>query len=694
MTSSTPREPSSAGAIEEPAICPGCGILAHAKDSTCESCGTAYASPPLRALAQPGGGFWVAVRATFTCNACRFDSPINHFERDDGVQCTKCGLEQKYDRGNWRSLVDFAHQVGDFGSGGPQGRFPDPAVEVSPPRDYDDLATKRVPWAGERHKRATPGNPLCRSCQAPVVVKSRNGDVLEVSCSKCQDTRYYERPPTAEHIKQLAGTLADENEKGAKEVVFEESAGVVVIACPNCAAPLENVKHSDGVMICRYCNAPCRISTQSHARAGHKDTPSKTWWMYFDQPSPERKKRLNQARQKKAKAEKRQRHEENRARSQQGQSQPKQPRMSPEEKAKQAQRKALMPLMAVMLMVPILYVVIVVKPWDGANSGAESTEKNVSEDKLKDFSFASMSEAKAGKHFGVEAKPDMSVDFGSAGVIDNLRITRGLGPTYGITVQGGEKLDLDKAVERLKQVSPNRFAKSQHSYELKAPKSHLRFDPREMPQYRGTIHVATWIKDDEQAKAMADALWAVAQYAAYGKPKPKKKLLKLVNGPSLKQAAELDLDLPIEKATKGFTKAFPFGECNTIKDINKDKTQLVCKADVDHPLLEEAYVAWPNGEKARVEAATFKFSRREGGKDVPDTIGDCLDSALGKGEKIVLDHASGDGKRAWKLGKAGDQVLLDDFTVSIAPPDEHDPTKKPGWTKQYADVVKALDGCK
>jgi len=696
MNTPNPQQPSDGGAstIVEPSICPGCGILAQPADEKCDSCGTAYTSPPQRALSQPGGGFWVGVQATFTCNACRFDSPLNHFERDDGVQCTKCGLEQKYDRGNWRDLVDFAHQVGDFGSGGPQGRFPDSEVEVDAPRNFAQLATSRTPWAGEKHRKATPGNPLCRECKAPVVVKSRNGDVLEVACSKCNDTRQYERPSTAERIKQLAGTLADENEKGAREVVFEEAAGVVVIACPNCAAPLENVKHSDGVMICRYCNAPCRISTQSHARAGHKDTPAKTWWLYFDQPSPERKKRLNQGRQARASAQKKKQRAEDRARSTDGQAQrgesPRAAR-SPDARAKKAQRKALIPLVSALVVAPILYVLIVVKPFDGDGSGVELTEKaKRSEAVLKEFSFQ-MSSSETSKLLGAPADGHMTVKFAETGVVKEAQVTRagtGSGPSFGITIRGGNNFDLAAAIDRLAELAPNRFQKKAHTHEINVAKSLLRVDPR--TRY---IQVDTWLRD-ERAIELADALWAAARYAAYGKPKPTKQQLRLINGPQLKDAAKLDVGVRIEKASKSFAKKFPHGACDSITNINTKKTQLVCKVEVDHPLLAELYVAWPNGEKASVEAVTFKLAKRKGGANASNAVGKCLDGALGEGEKIVTDHASGAGKRAWKLGKAGDQVVLDDNTVSIAPPEKHEPTQKPGWTKHFADVVEALDGCK
>jgi hypothetical protein len=70
-----------------------------------------------------------------------------------------------------------------------------------------------------------------------------------------------------------------------------------MLGCPRCNAPLDKVKDADGSITCQYCSAQCRISTKTHAKAGHKDAPVKTWWLYFDAPSKQRKKLLNEAKQ-------------------------------------------------------------------------------------------------------------------------------------------------------------------------------------------------------------------------------------------------------------------------------------------------------------------------------------------------------------------------------------------------------------
>ena len=187
--------------ITEPLICPGCGILQEEGESNCGTCDAAYSSSPRQAIAQPKKGFWVAVRATFTCSACRFNSPLNHMEEDDnGIICSNCGISQMYS-GSWKELVEHAQLVGDFGSGGPQGRFP-ADVEIAMPKEYINLNTRKKSarskpkhrdsdlrpdcWVRtEERKRfqlsvglgnkpsgyvATVGNPLCTGCSSPLIV--------------------------------------------------------------------------------------------------------------------------------------------------------------------------------------------------------------------------------------------------------------------------------------------------------------------------------------------------------------------------------------------------------------------------------------------------------------------------------------------------------------------------------------------
>lgn len=676
--------------VEEPSICAGCGVLVQANRPSCGSCGHEHAAPWPRALPQPERGYWVAVRASFTCNACRFESPLNHFELDEGVQCTRCGLEQRYEQSAWRELVDFAHRVGDFGSGGREGRLPDAEVKIAPPNMFPGLG-KSCSWVEEGRHRASPGNPLCKSCKAPLVVTS-SGKVLEVTCSSCKERRRYERPPTAQRIKQLAGVLADEHEEGSREVVLDEASGVVVLSCPACAAPLDSVDDSDGVIVCAYCRAVCRISTRSHARAGHKGTPEKTWWLYFDSPSRERHKRLNQARQAMARSEKQRRHEEERARRVAEQRQAPAPRApvpreaSPKAKAKQAEKKALMPLLFVMLMAPVVGGVIWYQHSAKISAASSAKKGGTSSEVLKRFSF-DMPPGEVAKLLGIDEGAFMETKLDGAGLLSHVKITRGSSPSYTISVQGGDKLDLAAVQSRIAKLAPHRFRKSGSTHEININKSLLRFDPR----IRGKLDVMTWLPD-ERAKVMADALWALARYAVFGSPEPTAAELASINGPPLKTVAGVDVRVPIEKAKDTVTAALAYASCQSMNDLMTKKSQMVCKVDVDDALVKEVALAWSNSANASIEAVAFVMHRPEGGAAAPGTMGACLDAALGAGRDEVIDHATGAKKRTWPL-EAGNEVSLESYGVSVAAKDPRDAAVVPAWTSRFADIVKALDDC-
>jgi hypothetical protein len=215
-----------------------------------------------------------------------------------------------------------------------------------------------------------------------------------------------------------------------------------------------------------------------------------------------------------------------------------------------------------------------------------------------------------------------------------------------------------------------------------------------MPQYRGTVQAGTWVRD-EQAVVMADAMWSLARYAVFGGPKPSAKELELVNGPKLAKLSELDLKVPIEQAAKRVMAEFPWASCQTINDLNKKETQMVCKIEVDHPLIKEVHLAWPNGAAASIEAAAFAFTEPEPkGSAAPGAIQGCLDKALGAGQDVVTDHATGKSQHSWQLDRAGDKATIESYGLSLDAPDGRDLTVTPAWVGRFAAVVTALDACR
>lgn len=234
----------------------------------------------------------MAILGAFHCNACGYQGPLNHIEDGDGVTCTKCGVEQKFDD-SWKELAAFAHGVGDFATPGAEGRFPDPELRLTEAKPHAQVGSGD-PWVAGPHGHATLGNPLCRACRAPVVVVP-GGNTFVTECSGCKQRRSYERAPAKRY--KLAGVVADEHEVDRREVGIQRSKAAMIVTCPNCNGHLTGIKQSDGAVTCNFCSAQCRISTRTHAALGHGDTPRKIWWFYFQSPCAQRQQIVRRMRQ-------------------------------------------------------------------------------------------------------------------------------------------------------------------------------------------------------------------------------------------------------------------------------------------------------------------------------------------------------------------------------------------------------------
>jgi len=656
--------------VTELSICSGCGVIVDASRSACEACGTPYGTPALRAVPQPDGGYWVAVRATFTCNACRFDVPLNHFELGEGVVCTRCGLEQRFERSNWHELVDFAHAAGDLGAPGPEGRFPEPGVSIAKPEPFADVGVSTT-WAVEGEYRACPGNPLCRECGAPRVVFGKRDGTIDVGCSNCDAKSTYELP-SGVRFRRLAGVLADEHEAGRNEATTIEESGVVVLRCPNCSAPLTGVKDEDGVVTCAYCRVPCRISSRTHARAGHKQTPVKTWWLYFEEPSPLRRK-LVKAAKKKAERKAGQSTEDEGFDG------------SRAAEAQAAEQNAIVPLLVVFGISVIVGGLMFYQSGKKAEQDAARATPP-GDDVLLRWSFSMPSED-ASELFRVEPRPGVKVELQEKGVFKEVSFGGAGGPTYSIALLAGEKFDTDRVLERLAKIAPNRLREDAvKQREINTGRTLLRVDPRPTPMYRARVEVMTWV-EGEAGVAAADAFFAAVRHAALDGPEPDAAQLRIINGPPLSELARFDVTMPIEDAAKGFVAALPHGKCATTTDLLARTTDLICTAEVDHPVIDAVRFAWPSVEKARQKSAMFVKQ-----KGASDPIG-CLEGALGPGEKKVLDFASNKGELSWPLGERGDRAVLDGAGLRLVTREGAKPEEVGDWTKSYERIVGVLASC-
>lgn len=656
-------------------------MLLDSSRRACDTCGTPYPAPPLRALPQPGRAYWVAVRAEFTCKACGFDVPLNHFELGDGVICTRCGVEQRYDASDWQELVAFAHRVGDFGGPGPEGRFPDPARPLSRQNPFVDLGAG-ASWARLGLFRTSPGNPLCRTCKAPLVIADRRGPHIEVACSRCGDRHRYEVPPHV-RIPHLAGVLADEHEEGRRDANIVQESGVVILRCPNCSAPLSGVKDEDGVVACGYCKVPCRVSTHTHARAGHKQTPTKTWWLCFDGPCEARASLHRDAERDAERVRERTARTEHQ----------REVRAGIERKAKRAERKALIPFLSVMLAAPVIAGVIYI-PQMRKKQARETAAANLPGDEtLLRFSFT-MSQADVTALLGEGAKPGATVKLRKPGVFEEVRLGGAGGPTYSIDLHGGAKFDAKAIVSRLATIAPNALREGPNGLEeISIDKTLVRIDPRKMPAYTGRVEVMTWVKDEKEAAAAGDAFLAAVKWAALGGPELTPAQRRLFEGAPLSDAARLDVTVPVEDASRTFTALLPLGTCQTRTDLVTRKTELLCTAEVGDRIVAKVSYAWPSTAGARLHTVTLSRRAVAKGQTSETDPTPCLTSALGPGKKKVVDFASGRSETSWAVGSHGDRIVLDEYAITFQVRDSADPKAPADWTKEHAKVIDAIAGC-
>lgn len=667
----------------EPSICVGCGIVVDRSRSACATCGAAYPSPPLHAAPQPGGGYWVAVRATFTCSACRFDVPLNHFELGDGVVCTRCGVEQRFERSRWRDLVDLAHGVGDLW-GDAEGRFPDPEVRLTA-RPYADVGAT-TSWAGDETRRVSPGNPLCGACRAPRVVTARSDKTLEVACTRatCGQRARYEAPASV-RSHRFAGVLADEHEAGRQEASVVEDGGVVVLRCPNCSAPLSGVKDEDGVTACAYCKVPCRITARTHARAGHKGTPVKTWWLYFEGPSERRRKLTNEARLEAARDAKRAAKRAEVARSAHAVQVPAGGARG-ERPPSRASTVLLAPLVVVALVLVAGAVWWVQRPTAPADDPALANLPG--DDALARYSF-SMSDADTKALFGPEAKPGATVKLRPGGRFDKVKLGGAGGPTYSLDLFASSSADAAGIIERLGGIAPNRMVENAAKQrEISVGKALVRVDPRPTPMYGARIEIMTWLEGERGVRA-ANAMLAAVKFAALDGAKPSDEELCLVNGTPLAAAARLDTSAAIEAAAAMFVATFPSGDCKSVHDILASRTELVCESEVDHALVKSVRYAWPNAAGARLQRVVFVLDRKRGEADV----GPCVDAALGEGTRKVVDHATGAAARTWRVGKRGDSASLHDTGLELRVRDGAKPGDAADFAGHHPKIVESLSAC-
>jgi DNA-directed RNA polymerase subunit RPC12/RpoP len=256
------------------------------------------------APAQPVDHAWVAVRAAFTCNSCRFLAPLDQLDADGAVECAHCGLRQRFEIELWRQGLEFAHGVGDLAGPELEGRNPHPVLWIGSENPHVPTGTTRTfehATFGALALDVAPGHPVCGRCREPVQLSVPRPGAVQTLCPRCGDRATHAISDAAVALcPSLVAAVSEEHRSDRPRArATATQAGVVALNCPSCGAPLE-LGEAGTVHTCRYCRASCVVPHQSVARALRKTPEPAVWWLFFQGLSEERKALLGAGDQDKA----------------------------------------------------------------------------------------------------------------------------------------------------------------------------------------------------------------------------------------------------------------------------------------------------------------------------------------------------------------------------------------------------------
>lgn len=278
-------------------ICGACGFGAPARAARCPSCDVELASHR-RQVPVSGSLVWCAVRATFQCRSCAFQSPLDGFALDEGIHCAQCGAFQRFDVSGWDPLLDQMHAVADLAGPTPEGRFPSPHIWIGDLNPYKslgidgDFATAGggagAGGGALPEVQIARGHPTCAACEQPLDVAIRPAG-CETRCRGCGVTAAYALPRAiAQKAPTLRGVVASEQRTDQRSVKLTQVAGggPVALACPDCGAPLRDVRF--GSVRCSHCNTQAFVPARARPREEGTLLRASPFFVVFQGPSAER----------------------------------------------------------------------------------------------------------------------------------------------------------------------------------------------------------------------------------------------------------------------------------------------------------------------------------------------------------------------------------------------------------------------
>lgn len=282
-------------------VCRRCGVVAPAQGTACDVCRQPLAAVRAAAPATPPDQFWVAVRAGFTCNSCRFLAPLDSLDADGAVECAHCGLRQRFDNDNWRPALEFAHAVADLAGPAAEGRNPHPVIwigsdnphaRVGDTRTFDDFDS------GPLSFHAAPGHPVCQKCSTLVHVSASQG-TCQSACPSCGDRATFRVADGARSLyPALLAVVSDDARSDRPKAQLSAPAGAAMtVNCCSCGAPL-TLEGKGSLQTCKYCNTSCIVPHRSLSRALHEAIEPAIWWILLGGVSAKRSELLTEHAQK------------------------------------------------------------------------------------------------------------------------------------------------------------------------------------------------------------------------------------------------------------------------------------------------------------------------------------------------------------------------------------------------------------
>ncbi|HMJ15889.1 MAG TPA: hypothetical protein VK524_30945 [Polyangiaceae bacterium] len=281
-------------------VCRRCGVVAPAQGNACDICHQPLSAVRTPAPAMPADQYWVAVRAGFTCNSCRFLAPLDSLDADGAVECAHCGLRQRFDSASWQPALDHAHAVGDLAGPSPEGRNPHPTTWLgsdNPHARVGDTRTFGELSDGALSFHAAPGHPVCQKCSSLLHVGVTGPGSCQSACQSCGDRATFRLSDAARALHEglIAVVSDDARSDRPKAQLSAPGGGVMTMNCGSCGAPL-TLEGKGSLQTCKYCNTSCIVPHRSVSRALHEAIEPAIWWLLLGGVSPKRSELLEEHR--------------------------------------------------------------------------------------------------------------------------------------------------------------------------------------------------------------------------------------------------------------------------------------------------------------------------------------------------------------------------------------------------------------